>query len=327
MGPSPLLCALLACLPAAGGSAPTPPHSPHHLSLSPAVQLLDELGGASTAAYLFNAYSFIAVDTANAANLFAARGLQATLRNTTHLRLALVPLRSVFAAKAAIVIGALDDPNTTALAAGRNLTAAVPTEPRAAGLFAAEGYVLDIRDEGVVLAGASEAGRSPARVLAPAAVLVLVLVLVLVPLLLLLLLLLLPLLPLRPPPTPTPRAPRSGSRASRHIFRLPDPRADHQHHRSRHRPRRPRRRLRAAEPHAHHRLVSTTARNRLFSPHSALPSERVFDLGVRELGVRDCSRGAVLTPIGAVFQAELGHPRHARPRAQSEDGNRRTSRR
>ena len=101
------------------------------------MQLLDELGGASTAAYLFNTYSFIAVDTANAANLFAARGLQATLRNTTHLRLALVPLRSVFATKAAIVSGALDDPNTTALAAGRNLTAAVPTEPRAAGLFAA----------------------------------------------------------------------------------------------------------------------------------------------------------------------------------------------
>ena len=57
--------------------------------------------------------------------------------------------------------------NTTALAAGRNLTTAVPTEPRAAGLFAAEGYVLDIRDGGVVLAGASEAGRSPLACLRP----------------------------------------------------------------------------------------------------------------------------------------------------------------
>lgn len=160
MGPLSLGCVLLTCLPATGGSASTPPHT-NHLSLSPDVQVLDELGGSGTAAYLYNAYSFIAVDTANAANLFAAHGLQAALRNTTHLRLALVPLRSVFSTKGAIVIGALDDPNVTTLLGpgGRNLTAKVPTDARAARLFSAEGYVLDIRDGGVVLAGASEAGR------------------------------------------------------------------------------------------------------------------------------------------------------------------------
>lgn len=151
-----LACTLLAVTAGSSSSA-----TPLKLKLSPEVQVLDQLRGSvpPAAGYLLGGYSFIAVDTTNSANLLAARGLQAAVLNISHLRLAIVPLRSVHSQGQAIVVGALDDPNTTALAAGRNLTASVPSGTALAHRrFSREGYVLDIRAGGIILAGASNAG-------------------------------------------------------------------------------------------------------------------------------------------------------------------------